>query len=593
MIVKPSTLEELGWVASWDAQGKNPIKEGDSFKVTPGSTVDICYTSKPVQHENGKWYSNRLIIHKPIPGLIGGVYRKERIINTSFLCGDGTPTGAIDGRIEEIAYWGDSIGVSGLIDYQTNKTAMFGAPPAALYENEQEAIDAKLYYYYNFSDSTQVIQNFTQDGGVAVKSSFFDIGAGKMTNSTIMHGGDENIRIEQHHSEKNISFNIRFFIEKYKDFVLYKNKNTFEIKYDASNETFYVKTFPYIGNSITYAIETPQLGIHRWHDFGVDYNNGVLSVVLNGKKLEEHRPNIAIGGVESLKLDMENVESIEVYGVHEGLRLRANNANSDSVRGDSFDEETNQEGVRQETLYFDSGADNAFNLVFDRNTRRPALITWVANDYIPDVNVIDVVTDRISLDVWTNGGGEIAYCNGYRKYWDFWWKMAETEDGRFFIQNREAKAGSTHTCCCTYYSRLYWHNFLFAGSTVRIRVKFKNQLTSEEPVYPMLTLFPGSKVKVDAMEMDPDLPNTIKNNIINSGNWGYYNGDHRYPGFRNTSGRTLYVRIPNTSNFTMVWNGYICYRTGDNVVQTSYDSRYRKISRDDNANPGFSIEVER
>ena len=109
----------------------------------------------------------------------------------------------------------------------------------------------------------------------------------------------------------------------------------------------------------------------------------------------------------------------------------------------------------------------------------------------------------------------------------------------------------------------------------------------------MLTLFPGSKVKVDAMEMDPDLPNTIKQNIIDSGNWGYYNGDHRYPGFRNTSGRTLYVRIPNTSNFTIVWNGYVCYRTGNNVVQTSYHSSYRRIIRDDTADPGFSIEVER
>jgi len=593
MIVKPSTLEELGWVACWDAQGKNPIKEGDTFKVTPGSTIDVCYVCKPEQHENGKWYSNRLFIHKPVPGVIGGVYRKERIVNTSFVCGDGTPTGAIDGRLEEIAYWGRSIGVAGLINYQTNKTSMFGTPPSAMYESEQEAIDDKLYFYYNFSDSTQVIQNFTSDGGVAVKSGFFEIGAGKTTNSTIMHGGDENIRIEQHHSETSVSFNIRFFFEEYKDFVLYSNKNTFDIRYDASNETFYVECFPYIGNSVTYAIEVPNFGIHKWHDFGLDYSDGVLSIVINGEKLEEHRPNIAIGGVESLILDLSNVESIELYGVYDGLALKSNDSNANSVIGVSVDPETNEQGVKQETLYFNSGTENAFNLLFDRKERRTALMTWASTDYIPDVNVIDPVTDRVSLDVLANGGAYLVICNGATKYWDFWWKIAEDSDGRFFVKNTGQRSGSTYTCCCSYPSRVYWHNFLYAGSTIRIRVKFKNQLTSEEPVFPMITLFPGSQVKVDAMEMDPDLPLKIKQDIINSGNWGYYNGDGNKPGFRNTSGRTLIVRIPNTSSFTLVWNGYICYRSGDNVYQTSYDSYYRKITRNDSANPGFSIEVPR
>jgi len=594
MIVKPSTLEDLGWIACWDAEGKNPIKEGDTFKVTPGGTVDICYTCRPKQHENGKWYSNRLFIHKPVPGVIGGVYKKERITNTSFVCGDGTSTGAIDGRVEEISYWGKSLGEAGLIDYQVNKTSMIGTSEESMYETVQDAIDDKLYFYYNFSDSAQVIKNFTNDGGIALKSGFLEVGAGKNTNSTVMHGRDENIRIEQHHSEPDISINIRFFLEKYKDFVLYSNNNTFDIRFDASNETFHIKCFPYVGNSITYAVEVINIGVHKWHDFGIDYSDGVLSIIIDGEKVKEYKPNIALGGVESLILDLSNVEAIELYGIYDGLKLYPNNTSASSVMGVSSDPETNLEGATCETLYFNSGAKNAFNLLFDRSERRAALITWAAHDYTPDVNVIDPVTDRIGLDVLENGNGELVRCSNAKKYWNFRWEIAEESDGKFSIRNTGYVSGGTYPFECHKYARTYWHNFLYAGLTIRIRVRFKNQLTSEEPVFPMVTLFPGSKVKVDEVEMDPGLPSRVKQDIINSGNWGYYNGDVNKPGFRNTSGRTLVVRVPNTSSFTLVWDGYICYRSGNNVYQTSFDPyNNRTITRNDSVDPGFSIEVPR
>ena len=291
MTSKPITLEDAGWKAYWDSEVHHEIKAGDLFPVTPGGEVTISYLCKPVQEDDGFWYSNTVYLYEPWPALIGGVYKKGRIYSESFIGGNESAGSFLNGRIEEVSYWGKSIGLTELTTYQTTATGMIGVSDGDKYSDSQEAIDDMLYYYFTFDSPLSVGYNYIEDGAISIKSNILEIGSGKIYNSSILDREGDYIRLAGLKSEKEISLNIRFYVEEKKDFVLFDNNEIIKISFDESTGVFNIVLYPYIGNYKEYSIEIPNLSIHKWYDLGVLYEDGILYFLLNGEQIESNESN--------------------------------------------------------------------------------------------------------------------------------------------------------------------------------------------------------------------------------------------------------------------------------------------------------------
>ena len=586
MTIEATTLEELGWNPYWDSSGHNKVNPDDVFEITPSGTIDICYLSRPIQDEDGKWYGNSVFMYEPWPGLIAGMYKKERILNNATLGGVVGEFKTINGKIEEIAYWGKDIGISGLVNYQDNLSGMVGTGVGFKYQTAAEAEADLLYYYFSFDSPASVRQNFIANGTTSIKSEILEIGSGKHNNASILNGDDSFINIEKIKSEKEISMNIRFYMESLDDFVLYDSQNVISISFDEVTGKFAVTIFPYIGNKKTVYIEIRDIKVHHWYDFGVLYNLGLLTVVVDGHKIEENLINVGLGGVEKISLHMANVASISIAGFTHGIYT--------SIWSDGVHME--HEADPSSALYgkvnhldtFDTGAGHAIDLLCDRAENRGATTSaaYGGNLAATSVAVLDPVSDRrkVAFSNYFQIGGSRNYCysNGYM-HSDL--SIEDIDGDQFKIERKIYSSGSF--CSGPWFNKSTM-NKLFGMNVIRVRIKFKPELIDTEDVFPMLTTFPGTRLKVTRAELTPDIE--YVNLIKSKGKWGRFwknvSSTHpsyltTYPAFHNTTGKTLIVKIPNSSEYAYVWNNYVCYFNGSLVV-TTYHANDRHVYPDNN-----------
>ncbi len=575
MLVEKMSLEDAGWKPYWDSAGRVPVQDGDKFEVVPNGTVDIFYTQRPVQEEDGKWYVNDLYLYDPAPYLIGGLYTKHRMKTLTRIAGNGEPAMSIDGKIEEVSIWGAAIDKASMVNYQTNLTGMIGSGIEYMYQDEQEAADSMLYHYFKTDSIVPVAKNYDDGDSIMIKNGFFEIGSGKISNAVSLYGDDAYMDIENTIIEKNFSINIRFYMETLKDFVLIDNNDFILISFNETTGKFAVKLKPYIGNSKTEYLEIPNLKIHHWYDMGIIYSDGVMSIVVDGETIEEFPYMIGIGGVNKIKLDMSNIASIDIYGKANGMLVRGNTNRASNWYGVDADSSTNiiANLYRNKEEHFDSGAKNAVDLFCDRDNLGPSA-------YINAHQATSSVLDEISGTVKIVSKNEMLlgrYQYEYR-YISAEADLYENIDGSFYIHYLSSVrvSGDGGYAYDTYNGSAY-HNKLMGMTTLRLRITFKDTITSSEQSFPMITTFPGTRMKVRKRSIEPDYE--IIEKFKSNSAWGRYRTNstvYSYPALRNIESYYIVVRRWSDGEYAYVPPGYICYDNGGLVV-TSYDSRYRYL----------------
>ena len=599
MLVQKTSLEEIGWKPYWDASGRHPVMPGDSFDVKPNGVLEICYMNTPIQDENGKWYTEDAYLYDPFPGLIAGMYNKERLYTACIVGGDGSPINSISGKIEEIAMWGKSIGEAGMVNYQQNLTGMIGSGIGDKYLDIQAAKDDMLYQYYKFDTLNPTLKNYDDGEGVSIKNGDFVIGTGKYSNAVSFADNDSFIGIEKARMESDFSMNIRFYIEELKDFVLFSNKNFIEVTFDEVIGKFKITTYPYIGDAKIFYSEIVNMKVHHWYDFGIDYDAGQMSIFVDGVKIDSESINIGIGGVEKITLDMSNVASITVDNLHNGATTTfAGNYNP----GISYDSDPSSKNLvnstRNNTIIFTitTGAKNAMNLIHDRVNNQSAFVNRGQASH----TVVDAIADFRRLSTSYNDQINIEYY--VRQYNVITSTFEEKENDIFTLSYRSSEYHYRPSVYSIYSSSpTIFKNKLLGNQVIRLRITFKDELTSNKQSFPMLTTFPGTRMKIVRRELVPDEVEWVKW-LKDNNRWGRYwkNASNTsssylttYPAFYNTSGKTLIIRIENSSKYAYVWNGYVAYITGEDTINvTSYDANYRHVYPDSNwPAPEMSIKI--
>lgn len=578
MLVQNTTLEDLGVKAYWDAAGRNEIMPGDSFEVTPGGSIDVCFIRKPIQEEDGKWYVNDIYVYEPISGFISGIYKKNRILSKSFLGGTGNAGESLRGRIEEFAFWGRALDDAEIVNYQTNQNEMIGSGVGYKYQDEQEAQDDLLYQFYKTNDIVQVTKNFDGGTGTLLKNGYFTVESGKTTNSIEIIDNDAYMTIENFKSEKDFTINIRFFIEEMKDFVLFDNHDILRISFDESSLSFIIEFIPYIGNIFKWSVELTDARIHHWYDIAIKYSYGNSKLFIDGDIIESESPQMTIGGVEKISLSTKNISSIsqtkmiienqvipapyneEGYMEKVYIRSGQNDVGTEKM--------LNKLKNSPQVFTFDSPSDNAISLIHDRDDGGCASFGIIAATY----SIIDEVSDKRKIDF--KSGDNIVYDYYYNMSRVVYYSSIEEniDDIGFKITQGiyAYKTGGGGYVARKWNRPVVWNRFI-GNDMLRVTFSFKNEITDSEKLYPMLTLFPGARLKVVKREL---LPHEIEyKEFFKDNGWGYYKNDGNKPGFKNVSGKTLIVKLPNSSKFAYVYNNYICY-TQNGIIYTTTEYYY-------------------
>ncbi len=612
MLIQPTTLADTGWLPYWDSAGHNPILPGDTFEITPGGTLDICYINRPEQKEDGQWYGKRVYMYEPFPGLIGGMYSKSRIYSNATLAGVDEDLLSLRGRIEEISFWGKAIEEATMVNYQTNLTGMIGEGIGDMYEDVSAAEADSLYVYFKFDSASQLAQNYNTDGAIAAKTSIFDVGSGKTSNANILDGPTDYILIEQMKSEREISMNIRFYVENKEDFVLFENKQIIKIKYLETIEKFKITLIPYIGNGAVYYIEIGTLVVHHWYDFGVIYREGILTVIVDGIKIEDNTPNILLGGVEKLKAEMKNVESVSIGGIDSGI-VFTGYYNPYNIWSDDEDNESSKLGniiindivithsitpgspVVGQSIPFKYGGDNAMNILVDRDELRGVCSSISLPLNTPEVLVAEEISNSVSAEFLTRR--HVYRAATTMHYLSMSVKIKENYDNSFDIIYSNYTDRQSYSTSYSYasYRNLFIGNQLDPGNVYRLRIKFKDILIDDSPIFPMLTFFPGTRIKVNDYLLSPP-SDSFYNQLLDAGEIGYY-WKHEtsttstnlttYPAIRNITGTNLVVKIENTSGYVYLNNGSVLYFIGETAYVVTYDYRYRHVYPDSSAFDSF------
>jgi len=576
MVANPITLEDVRWKAYWDLQGHHEIKPGDTFPVTPSGSTTIFYRCNPLQEEDGKWYSNALYFYEMAPSLIAGVYKKDRIYSTASIMGSEDANSFLDGKVEEIAFWGKSIGIAGLVNYQTNSTGMIGPDVGDIYADEAAALADNLYYYFSFDEPNLVAQNFTDNSAISVKMSQLAIGSGKFKNATVLDAEGDYISVSDAMSENELTMNIRFYMESNKDFVVYDNPEIMKIVYDEVTSTFIFTMYPYIGEVRTFNVEFPNLKVHHWYDFGVLYENGRIIVVIDGDTIETNVVNLTLGGVESIKLHHANVESVALAGMTGGLDWIFQP--SECTDPDPQSQILGRSYGSPKTQTISHGGARAMDMLLDRVNGGQAMFNPVGGLTITDT-ILDEISDLRQVTYQSRQAISKYYTGSIYYYGTHNFVFSELPGGEFSIYTNWVTGGNSSTD----YIRVWVNNKIPAGGMVRATITFKDVLVDDEPVFPMVTLFPGTQMKVvkhslNALDWHQHLKDT--------GPWGTYTtnyGDQGYPAFQNKTGKAVFVFSNNNgaTSFVYVPNNYICYTSNGGVSfgSTTYDVNYRKVTQ--------------
>jgi len=494
MELTTTSLEELGWRFSYDIGGKYPLSKDDSVIIRPGETTELYFRHRPIQKEDGRFYGNAVMANKQFPMFFFGMYRRRALHNSISLFGKENGYSALIGRVESFSMWERGVDDALVANYTQNQTKMIGDGAGYLYKNTEEAKNDGLFLHYDIGTQGLLVKNYNQ-GTALIKSSDFPITQGKDSNASRLDNYSDYMLLDNTEFRSQFSINFRFYMEIERDFTLFYGENIGHIHYDANNREMIIELYPYIGNIKKYYIQVPDLNIHYWYDFTVSYANGVLTTYLNGEKLETHYPNIDIGGVYSLILDYSNIESVEVDSTLTHRVYSREDADGE-VRFINFSGEVlnfNSE------ITFDKGGKNLLNLLYDEKNNKKVDILINSNNVVSEeIEVIDEIN-------------ELFFLKGRYKTFD-------TDITQISIENSiddsiTIKSLYGEHKYLTKYGNTLWTDALLPNGYIKIKIKYKDELQSTEPVFPMVFTL-------------PNLPITTKEIDVTNHRVGYITGNN-------------------------------------------------------------------
>jgi len=519
--VSLTTLEELGWKPYWDHLGQHPIKEGDILKISPSETINIFWVCVPTQESDGKWYGNAIYMYEPIPSLVGGVYRTEDIkVDTLLFGGEGEKT--LNGKVEEFAMWSRDIGQAGLQNYHLNSTGMIGDSDADRYSSISSAKNDELKYYYKFDNSNILMMNYSGEGASAIKSSAFNNAGGKHGNASILEDGD-NMLIESMNFAEDFTLNFRFYLEKNEDFLLIENKEALAIRYDGNNRVFNILFCPYIGNEKSYNFEVPDLKVHTWYDFGIRYSNGRIYTVINGIEGESFNPSSTVGGYKRTSLDCSNVSKLTVFsgsgvGLIEGDSYYSYDGGLDTFKSATGDIESEKMADDMHYGKFNStfgGGKNAMSLLYDKKNAVMAGMSLNVGEVNGSTSYTDEVAGKISLSM--RGRPGVVYQSKVVK-WEF--SEEQTSDGMSVRVSSDNSSAVWIRNSDRNGSKI--PNLIVPGMPILMKIAIKDTIVDQVNVFPKISIFPGTRIKVIKKEMTPpenenEIASLMSNGLIRQG----------------------------------------------------------------------------
>ena len=187
------------------------------------------------------------------------------------------------------------------------------------------------------------------------------------------------------------------------------------------------------------------------------------------------------------------------------------------------------------------------------------------------------------------------YNGGAPGYRSFYQKLVELPDNKFKTEYYVTPwtDGSNGSTALTY-KPTFLYNKVHATDVIKVKIKFKDTLIDNESIFPMMTMFPGTQVKVEKKKLVPTEIDYHKL-FLDNNEWGTYRINSYtvlpYPCFRNITGRDIQVTLRNSAVHRFVPNGYICYYVeGDtDLTITTYDLNHRKVEPNVNTPFIFSI----
>jgi len=436
--------------------------------------------------------------------LWGGVYSVSDIHIDALLCG-GEGENSLDGKVEEFAFWKKDIGLATIQNYQMNQTGMIGGDIGDQYESEVIAKDDGLKYYYSFDNTSVLIPNYTDISAPLLKSKSMPVSGGKHKNATSINNGY--MTLERMTFEEEFTLNIRFYLDQDTDFLLFENAEALKIRYDASNRVFQIDFSPYIGNKKIFMLEYPSFRVHSWYDFSVRYKDGVMSAVINGIEVETFYPASTIGGCKRTAVDFTNIEKVTVFsgsgvGIVSPRRVQGQ---SEPHTGQFISATQDSESLKMvASIYHDefnssfNGKSNAMALIFNKEHNKLAgLSINVAETDAPTITVMDSVTNDISIHF---SAAPSSYLDSYSYGWTF---TEQPNLDQFSVEVTHDGGGSSYYGSIRNSSML--PNALIPGMPILLELQVKDIVVSQENVFPKLTIFPGTRIKVVKKEMSPPL----------------------------------------------------------------------------------------
>jgi hypothetical protein len=502
--VSLTTLEDLGWKPYWDYRGHHPVEEGDLIRMTPSETIRLYWIANPVQEEDGKWYGNAIYMYEPIPSLVGGVYKISDILIDTILFG-GEEEDSLQGKVEEFAFWKKDIGIDAIQDYQTNKTGMIGGDAGDKYDSILSAQNDGLKYYYSFENTSILLPNFSEESTAPLlKSKSMPVSGGKHKNSSSLNDGF--MTIERMNFEEEFTINTRFYLDIEEDFLLIQNSEALRIHYDASNRVFQISFSPYIGNKKLFQLEYPAFRVHFWYDFAISYKDGMLSTVINGVEIEQFHPSSTIGGCQRTSVDFTNIEKATVFsGSGVGLGHSrfwgrwGHNYGLAYFVPTTTDSESSAMMSKMASGQFNSsfeGKANAMALIYDKeNSKLAGMSLNISETASPSVTITDAVENTILINLPTRAN---VYLSNRNCTWTF---AEEPGVDQFTVTEAENEIYSQSMSSIHNGSSI--PNLLVPGMPILLELKVKDIIVEQENVFPKLTIFPGTRVKIVKKEMIP------------------------------------------------------------------------------------------
>ncbi len=488
---KMVSFEELGWNFYYDEQGKYPLDKDELISVSPNEEIYLYYRSRPKQEEDGRFYGNVIESNFNFPMFLFGMYRKENKYNTILLFGDDEDGNmSLNGKVESIAMWNRKLEDATVLDYHTNRIRMIGNDVSYMYSDSQFAEDDGLFAFYEFDESSILTQSFNGNFS-SIKSRMFDIGSGKSTNSSVMDRFGDYMFIDAARFYSDFSISARLYVEELKDFTIIKSNETMHVWYDVGTSTFTVELFPHVGNKKILYIQHETMKVHHWYDIAFTYGSGVFDFYIDGELIETHNLDIDIGGVYSLILDHSNIESISIDNFATSTRY-SQTTHRDNLWPLVRDYSDRTIGTGTTSFVLNSGGKEFQNMMIgkDRNFRAVPLYSEGSFN-LSQTNTIDEILDIYSISYRTDM--KVLYSRGRREDYN----IAINADNSISFSLKVSDA-NFYT---DYRAATGFTDALVPNGMVKIKIRIKNELVSEEPVFPMLFSVPSIPISVKKIDI--------------------------------------------------------------------------------------------